>query len=154
MTSRRRILGLMAAGAFSLGSPGAAFAQGQYDTGASDTEIRIGNTMPYSGPASSFGVNGRMIQAVIDQANDNGGINGRRITFITYDDAYNPARTLEQTRRLVEQDNVLFMAAPVGSAQNIAIQRYLNQRNIPHLLVLAGGQLWNDPEKIPGRFRA
>lgn len=128
---------------------GPALAQAQYGPGASDTEIRIGNTMPYSGPASVFAVNGRMIAAVIARANAEGGINGRQINFISYDDAYNPARTMEQTRRLVERDEVLFIAAPVGSAHNIAIQRYLNQREVPHLLLLAGGTRWNDPQTYP-----
>ena len=126
-----------------------ATAEPMYGPGASDTEIRIGNTQPYSGPASAYAVNGKMMQAVMARANAEGGINGRQINFLSYDDAYNPAKTLEQVRRQVEQDEVLFVAGAVGSAQNVSIQRYLNKMEVPHLLVLSGGKRWNDPENYP-----
>lgn len=128
---------------------GGAMAEGQYGPGASDSEIRIGNTQPYSGPASAYGVMGKIMQAVFAKVNAEGGVNGRQVNFLSYDDAYNPAKTLEQVRKLVEQDEVLFVAGAVGTAQNVSIQRYLNKLEIPHLLVASGGKRWNDPEHYP-----
>ncbi|WP_276718685.1 ABC transporter substrate-binding protein [Pseudooceanicola nitratireducens] len=143
----RTAISVLTLGAFALGTQ--AVAEPKYGPGASDAEVRIGNTQPYSGPASAYGVNGKMMQAVIAKANAEGGINGRQITFLSYDDAYNPAKTLEQVRRLVEKDEVLFIGGAVGTAQNVSIQRYLNKKEVPHLLVLSGGKRWNDPENYP-----
>lgn len=146
--NRRKAIGAAALLGLTLSSP-LAFAAGSYDTGASDSEVRIGNTVPFSGPASAYGVNALAMKAVFDRINAEGGINGRKITLISLDDAYNPAKTLEQTRKLVEQERVLFIAQAIGTAQNVGIQRYLNQRKIPHLLVGSGGKRWNDPETYP-----
>src|SRR5438477_1404405 len=106
---------------------GSAMAQKKYDTGATDTEIKIGNTIPYSGPASAYGIIGKTLTAYFKMINDNGGVNGRKINFISYDDAYSPPKTVEQTRKLVESDEVFIDYAPLGTAPNSAIQKYLNQ---------------------------
>ena len=103
----------------------AATAQKQYDTGVTDTEIKIGNTIPYSGPASAYGIIGKTVSAFFKMVNDNGGINGRKINFISYDDAYSPPKTVEQTRKLVESDEVFIDFAPLGTAPNAAIQGFL-----------------------------
>src|SRR5512137_1649181 len=116
----------------------ASFAENKYDTGASDTEIKIGNIMPYSGPASAYGVIGRTEAAYFKMINDNGGINGRKINFISYDDAYSPPKTVEQARKLVESDEVLFLFNPLGTAGNAAIQKYMNQKKVPQLFVATG----------------
>lgn len=126
-----------------------AHAQKKYDPGASDTEIRIGNTIPYSGPASSYGAIGKGISAYFDKVNAEGGVNGRKIKFISLDDGYNPAKTVEQTRKLVEQENVLFMMSSLGTSQNSAIHKYLNQKKVPHLLINSGAAKWNDPKHFP-----
>ena len=104
-------------------SPSAALAQKKYDPGASDTEIKIGNIMPYSGPASAYGVIGKTEEAYFKMINDRGGINGRKINFITYDDAYSPPKAVEQVRKLVESDEVLLVFNPLGTPSNTAIQR-------------------------------
>src|SRR5262249_52893269 len=114
---------------------GTAMAQKKYDTGATDTEIKIGNTMPYSGPASAYGIIGKTLTAYFKMINDKGGINGRKINFISYDDSYSPPKTVEQTRKLVESDEVLFLFNPLGTASNTAIQKYMNQKKIPQLFV-------------------
>jgi ABC-type branched-subunit amino acid transport system substrate-binding protein len=124
-------------------------AQKKYDTGATDTEIKIGNTIPYSGPASTYAAIGKAMSAYFDMINAEGGVNGRKITFISLDDGYNPAKTVEQTRKLVEQEGVLFMLSPLGTAQNSAIHKYLNQKKVPHLFVSSGGAKWNDPKNFP-----
>src|SRR5258708_2202450 len=128
---------------------GAAMAQKQYDTGATDTEIKIGNTMPYSGPASAYGIIGKTVTAYFKMINDNGGINGRKINFISYDDAYSPPKTVEQARKLVESDEMLFLFAPLGTAPNAAIQKYMNQKKVPQLFVGTGASRWGDPEHFP-----
>ena len=128
---------------------GSAFAQKKYDTGASDTEIKIGNIMPYSGPASAYGVIGKMEEAYFKMINDQGGINGRKIKFITYDDAYSPPKTVEQARKLVESDEVLFVFNPLGTPSNSAIQKYLNSKKVPQLFVATGATKWNDPKNFP-----
>jgi branched-chain amino acid transport system substrate-binding protein len=128
---------------------GAALAQKAYDTGASDTEIRIGNIMPYSGPASAYGVIGKTEEAYFKKINTEGGINGRKITFITYDDAYSPPKTVEQARKLVESDEVLLVFNPLGTPSNSAIQKYLNSKKIPQLFVATGATKWNDPKGFP-----
>lgn len=126
-----------------------AMAQKRYDPGASDTEIRIGNIMPYSGPASAYGVIGKASEAYFRMINDEGGINGRKITFITYDDAYSPPKTVEQARKLVESDEVLLVFQPLGTAGNTAIHKYLNMRKVPQLFVASGATKWGDPKNFP-----
>ena len=121
----------------------------QYDPGADDHEIRIGNTGPYSRPASAYGTTGKAMRAVFDQVNAEGGIHGRRIRFISLDDGYNPAKTVEQVRRLVEHDEVLRMLAPLGTAHNSAIQAYLNARQVPQLFINSGASRWGDPQRFP-----
>src|SRR5258707_1818478 len=126
-----------------------ALAQKKYDTGATDTEIKIGNIMPYSGPASAYGVIGKTEEAYFRKINAEGGINGRRIVFLSYDDAYSPPKTVEQTRRLVESDEVLLVFNAMGTAANSAVQKYLNARKVPQLFVSSGAAKWNDPQNFP-----
>jgi ABC-type branched-subunit amino acid transport system substrate-binding protein len=126
-----------------------ALAQKKYDTGASDTEIKIGNIMPYSGPASAYGVIGKTEVAYFNKINAEGGINGRKIKFITYDDAYSPPKTVEQARKLVESDEVLFIFNSLGTASNSAIQKYMNEKKVPQLFVATGATKWNDPKQFP-----
>lgn len=128
---------------------GAAFAQKKYDTGASDTEIKIGNIMPYSGPASAYGIIGKTEEAYIKMINDKGGINGRKIVYVTYDDGYSPPKAVEQVRKLVESDEVLAVFNPLGTPSNSAIQKYLNAKKIPQLFVATGATKWNDPKSFP-----
>ncbi|MCA1380213.1 MULTISPECIES: ABC transporter substrate-binding protein [Bradyrhizobium] len=126
-----------------------ALAQKKYDTGASDTEIKIGNIMPYSGPASAYGVIGKTEEAYFRKINAEGGINGRKINFITYDDAYSPPKTVEQARKLVESDEVLLIFNSLGTPPNSAIQKYMNQKKVPQLFVATGATKWNDPQTFP-----
>jgi branched-chain amino acid transport system substrate-binding protein len=126
-----------------------AFAQKKYDTGASDTEIKIGNIMPYSGPASAYGVIGKTEEAYFNKINAEGGIHGRKISFISYDDAYSPPKAVEQARKLVESDEVLVVFNPLGTPSNTAIQKYLNARKVPQLFVATGATKWNDPKDFP-----
>ncbi|MET0879089.1 MAG: ABC transporter substrate-binding protein [Tardiphaga sp.] len=126
-----------------------ALAQKKYDTGASDTEIKIGNIMPYSGPASAYGVIGKTEEAYFKKINAEGGINGRKITFISYDDAYSPPKTVEQARKLVESDEVLFIFNSLGTPSNSAIQKYMNTKKVPQLFVATGATKWNDPKEFP-----
>ena len=128
---------------------GGALAQKKYDTGASDTEIKIGNIMPYSGPASAYGVIGKTEDAYFRKINAEGGINGRKITFISYDDAYTPPKTVEQARKLVESDEVLMIFNSLGTPPNSAIQKYMNQKKVPQLFVATGATKWNDPKEYP-----
>ncbi|WP_201724110.1 ABC transporter substrate-binding protein [Bradyrhizobium centrolobii] len=128
---------------------GAALAQKKYDTGASDTEIKIGNIMPYSGPASAYGIIGKTEEAYFKMINDKGGINGRKVNFVTYDDAYSPPKAVEQVRKLVESDEVLTVYNPLGTPSNTAIQKYLNAKKIPQLFVATGATKWNDPKNFP-----
>jgi branched-chain amino acid transport system substrate-binding protein len=134
--------------AFVLAVP-AAQAQKKYDPGASDTEIRIGNTNPYSGPASAYGAIGKSIAAYFRMVNEQGGINGRKINFITYDDGYSPPKTVEMVRKLVEQDQVLFVFQTLGTPSNTAIHKYMNMRKVPQLHVATGATKWNDPKNFP-----
>jgi len=127
----------------------AASAQKKYDTGASDTEIKIGNIMPYSGPASAYGVIGKTEEAYFRKINAEGGINGRKINYVSYDDAYSPPKTVEQARKLVESDEVLIVFNPLGTPPNSAIQKYLNQKKVPQLFVATGATKWNDPQNFP-----
>jgi branched-chain amino acid transport system substrate-binding protein len=126
-----------------------ALAQKKYDTGASDTEIKIGNIMPYSGPASAYGVIGKTEQAYFDKINAEGGINGRKIKFISYDDGYSPPKAVEQARKLVESDEVLVVFNSLGTPSNSAIQKYLNAKKVPQLFVATGATKWNDPKDFP-----
>ena len=125
------------------------FAQKKYDTGASDTEIKIGNIMPYSGPASAYGVIGKTEEAYFRKINAEGGINGRKINFVSYDDAYSPPKTVEQARKLVESDEVLIVFNPLGTPPNSAIQKYMNAKKVPQLFVATGATKWNDPKDNP-----
>jgi branched-chain amino acid transport system substrate-binding protein len=126
-----------------------ALAQKKYDTGATDTEIKIGNIMPYSGPASAYGVIGKTEQAYFNKINAEGGINGRKINFISYDDAYSPPKAVEQARKLVESDEVLLIFNSLGTPSNSAIQKYMNAKKTPQLFVATGATKWNDPKNFP-----
>ena len=128
---------------------GTAFAQKKYDTGATDTEIKIGNIMPYSGPASAYGVIGKTEEAYFKKINAEGGINGRKINFITYDDGYSPPKAVEQARKLVESDEALLVFNPLGTANNTAIQKYMNSKKMPQLFVATGATKFNDPKDFP-----
>jgi branched-chain amino acid transport system substrate-binding protein len=130
-------------------SSSGALAQKKYDTGATDTEIKIGNIMPYSGPASAYGVIGKTEEAYFKKINAAGGINGRKINFISYDDAYSPPKTVEQARKLVESDEVLFIFNSLGTPPNSAIQKYMNSKKVPQLFVATGATKWNDPKDFP-----
>jgi len=121
----------------------------RYDPGVSDTEIKIGQTMAYSGPASAYGTIGRAEAAYLDKVNSEGGVNGRKITLISVDDAYSPPRTLEQTRRLVEQEGVLLFFSSLGTDPNAAVHAYLNARHIPQLFIASTGMQWDDPKHFP-----
>jgi ABC-type branched-subunit amino acid transport system substrate-binding protein len=139
----------VAAFALLAGSGNGALAQKTYDTGATDTEINIGNIMPYSGPASAYGVIGKTEAAYFKMINDAGGINGRKINFISYDDGYSPPKTVEQARKLVESDEVLFIFNPLGTPPNSAIHKYMNAKKVPQLFVATGATKWNDPKDFP-----
>ncbi|WP_420968386.1 ABC transporter substrate-binding protein [Bradyrhizobium sp. B120] len=147
--ARPSLTALLSALALILTSCNVALAQKKYDTGASDTEIKIGNTAPYSGPASAYGVIGRTEAAYFKMINESGGIHGRKITFISYDDGYSPAKTVEQTRKLVEDDEVLLVFGSVGTATNASIRKYMNEKQVPQLFVGSGGSKWNDPKNYP-----
>ena len=131
-----------------LASP-AAFAQKKYDPGATDKVIKIGNTNPYSGPASSYGTIGKAIGAYWKMVNDKGGVNGRMIEWISYDDGYSPPKTVEMVRKLVEQDQVLIVFQTLGTPPNTAIQKYLNTKMVPQSFVATGATKWNDPRNFP-----
>jgi len=146
-SNRRAFLGGVSA-AF-LSAPHVARSQKKYDEGASDTEIKIGHTCPYSGPASAYGVNGKAIVAYWDMINDKGGINGRKIKFISLDDGYSPPKTVELIRQLVEQERVLCTHNTLGTACNTAIHKYMNQRKVPHLYLATGASKWGDPKHFP-----
>src|ERR1700716_2882997 len=124
-------------------------AQKKYDPGATDTEIKIGNIMPYSGPASAYGVIGKTEDAYFKKINAEGGINGRKINFVSYDDGYSPPKTVEQARKLVESDEVLFIFNSLGTPSNSAIQKYMNSKKVPQLFVATGATKWNDPKEFP-----
>ena len=127
---------------------GAAWAA-KYGPGASDKEIKIGHINPYSGPASAYGAIGLTIQAYIKMVNENGGVNGRKINLVTYDDGYSPPKTVEMARKLVEQDKVLFIFQSLGTPTNTAIHRYMNKKKTPHLFVATGASKWDNPKKYP-----
>lgn len=142
---RRQII-VSAALALSLGG---AYAQKRYDVGASDTEIKIGNILPYSGPASAYGTIGKAAAAYIAQVNAQGGVNGRKITFLSVDDAYTPPKTVELARKLVEQDEVLAIFLPLGTTHNLAIQKYMNARKVPQLFVGSGASRFGEVKENP-----
>ncbi len=143
-----RFLALLLLGGLAVpADPGGAAAQTV--VGVTATEIKIGHTNPYSGPASAYGTIGKVIGAYFKKVNDEGGINGRKINFITYDDAYSPPKTVEMVRRLVEQDQVAFVFNTLGTPTNTAIHKYLNQQKVPQLFVATGATKWNDPKNFP-----
>jgi branched-chain amino acid transport system substrate-binding protein len=144
MLTRRHLLG--AAGA-ALAVP--AIARAEDAPGVTATELRIGNTMPYSGPNSAYGVIGRTEQAFIRMLNERGGFKGRKINFVTYDDAFSPPKTVEQIRRLVEQDKVAFLFNTLGTPTNNAVLRYVNQRKVPHLFLATGADKWGNYQDAP-----
>src|SRR5579871_3325977 len=139
----------VAAFALLAGSATGALAQKKYDEGATDTEIKIGNIMPYSGPASAYGIIGKTEAAYWKMVNEAGGINGRKINFISYDDGYSPPKTVEMVRQLVEQDKVLCTFNTLGTPCNTAIHKYMNQKKVPMLYVATGASKWGDPKNFP-----
>lgn len=149
MSLRHREFAFAVALCIAAGLNTAASAQGQYDPGATDSEIKIGNIMPYSGPASAYSLIGKTEAAYFRKINDEGGINGRRINFISYDDAFSPPKAVEQARKLVESDEVLLIFQSLGTQSNSAIQKYLNAKKVPHLFVASGATKWGDPQRFP-----
>ena len=148
-TINLRLGAFSAALALLAASSSGALAQKKYDVGATDTEIKLGNIMPYSGPASSYGVIGKTEAAYFKKINAEGGINGRKINFISYDDGYSPPKTVEQARKLVESDEVLFIFNSLGTPPNSAIHKYMNTKKVPQLFVATGATKWNDPKGHP-----
>ncbi|GHD44523.1 branched-chain amino acid ABC transporter substrate-binding protein [Thalassobaculum fulvum] len=145
--NRRIAIALLTAASLSL--PAAAIAAGKYDDGASDTEIKIGNTNPYSGPASAYGQIGKTIAAYFNKVNEEGGINGRKINFVSLDDGYSPPKTKEQFRKLVESEKVLAIFQSLGTPTNSAVHAYMNREKVPQLFVATGATKWGDPKKYP-----
>jgi ABC-type branched-subunit amino acid transport system substrate-binding protein len=139
-------VGILCVGLALLRAPAAA---AEYDPGVTDTEIKIGNTNPYSGPNSAYGTIGRSLAAYFAKVNDEGGINGRKIDFISLDDSYSPPRTVEQIRKLVEQDQVLLIFQSLGTPTNTAVHQYLNAKQVPQLFVATGATKWGQPKKFP-----
>jgi len=134
--------------AATIGALSPALAQKNYGPGVSDTEIKIGNIMPYSGPASAYGAIGRTEAAYFKMINDQGGINGRKVDFISYDDGFSPPKSVEQARKLIEGDEVLLVFQPLGTAPNVAIQKYLNGKKVPHLFIASGATRFGDPKNF------
>ena len=149
MSTMKKLAVVSAAFGLLAATSSSVLAQKKYDPGASDTEIKIGNIMPYSGPASAYGVIGKTEEAYFKKVNAEGGLNGRKINFISYDDAYSPPKTVEQARKLVESDEVLLVFNPLGTPSNTAIQKYLNTKKVPQLFVATGATKWNDPKDFP-----
>jgi branched-chain amino acid transport system substrate-binding protein len=148
MSLSKRFLALLVALALAaLAAPGMAAAQTV--VGVTATEIKIGNTNPYSGPASAYGTIGKAIGAYFKKVNDEGGINGRKINYISYDDQYTPPKTVEMVRKLVEQDQVALLFQTLGTPPNSAIHKYMNEKKVPHLFVATGATKWNDPKNFP-----
>src|ERR1700682_6223791 len=143
------LIAVATAAAFTVLSAQAALAQKKYDTGASDSEIKIGNVEAYSGPASAYGVIGKTEDAYFKMINDEGGINGRKINFISYDDGYSPPKTVEQVRKLVERDEVFLVFSPLGTPSSSAIQKYMNAKKVPQLFAGSGATKWGDPKNFP-----
>jgi len=144
-----RLAAFSAALAIAAATSSGALAQKKYDVGATDTEIKIGNIMPYSGAASAYGVIGKVEEAYFRKINAEGGINGRKINFISYDDGYSPPKTVEQARKLVESDEVLLIFNSLGTPPNTAIQKYMNTKKVPQLFVATGATKWDDPKDFP-----
>ena len=147
MQNGNRLLIAMALGLAVIATPAAA--QKKYGPGASDTEIKIGNINPYSGPASAYGLIGKTIAAYFKKVNAEGGINGRKINFISYDDGYSPPKAVEQARKLVESDEVLLIFQSLGTPSNSAIHKYMNAKKVPQLFVATGATKWGDPKHFP-----
>jgi branched-chain amino acid transport system substrate-binding protein len=148
MTMKQTIVLALAGASLALAG-GLALAAGQYGPGASDTEIKLGNTMPYSGPASAYGAIGKAETAYFNMINEQGGINGRKINFISRDDGYSPPKTVEVVRQLVEEDHVLALFNTLGTPPNSAIRGYLNDNKVPQMFVATGANKWNDPKQFP-----
>ncbi|MEQ8347458.1 MAG: ABC transporter substrate-binding protein [Sneathiellaceae bacterium] len=148
MTWNGHAVCLAAAAMLCTGTAGTALAA-EYGPGASETEIKIGNTMAYSGPVSPYGTIGKAVAACLQEQNDKGGINGRKITYITLDDAYSPPKTVEQTRKLVESDEVLAVVQSLGTPTSASVRKYLNQKGVPQLLIASGGSMWGDYKDFP-----
>ncbi|MGT2436862.1 ABC transporter substrate-binding protein [Bradyrhizobium betae] len=146
---RFQVAALLAALALCVATNSPVLAQKKYDSGASDTEIKIGNIMPYSGPASAYAAIGKAEEAYFDKVNAEGGINGRKVRFISYDDGYSPPKTVEQARKLVESDGVLLIFGSLGTSTNGAIRKYMNEKKVPQLFVASGASKWNDPRQYP-----
>jgi branched-chain amino acid transport system substrate-binding protein len=144
---RRELMALLGGGIVSW--PLAAWAEKKYDPGASDTAIRVGNTMPYSGPSSAFGLVGQTIAAYFNKLNAEDGINSRKVKFISYDDGYSPPKTVEQTHRLVENDEVLLIFSSLGTATNNAIRKYMDAKKVPQLFAFTGATEFGDPKHFP-----
>ena len=140
---------LAAAAALSLLATQSALAQKKYDTGVTDTEIKIGNVEAYSGPASAYGIIGKTEEAYFKMINDEGGINGRKINWVSYDDGYSPPKTVEQIRKLIESDEVLFVFNALGTPTQTAVQTYQNMKRVPQLFLATGASKWNDPKDFP-----
>jgi branched-chain amino acid transport system substrate-binding protein len=147
--NNKKLVFTAVAAAFSLLATQAAFAQKKYDTGASDTEIRIGNVEAYSGPASAYGIIGKTEEAYFKMINEAGGVNGRKINFISYDDGYSPPKTVEQIRKLIESDEVLLVFNALGTPTQTAVQKYHNTKKVPQLFLATGASKWNDPKDFP-----
>lgn len=151
---KRRLAAVSTAIILLAADQGSAFAQKKYDTGATDAEIKIGQTMPFSGPASAYATISKAEAAYFRMINEQGGINGRKINLIAYDDGYNPAKTVEQTRKLLESDGVLLMFGSLGTAHNAAVQKYLNDNKVPQLSLATGATRFSDPAKFPWTMAA
>jgi branched-chain amino acid transport system substrate-binding protein len=148
MQAHKYLIPALALG-LAVGASAPAAAQKKYDPGASDTEIKVGNINPYSGPASAYGTIGKTIAAYINKVNAEGGVNGRKINFISYDDGYSPPKAVEQARKLVEDDEVLLIFQSLGTPSNTAIQKYMNAKKVPQLFVATGATKWGDPKNFP-----
>ena len=146
---RSRLVSAAAATAFVALTSQGAMAQKAYDTGASDTEIKIGNVEAYSGPASAYGIIGKTEDAYFKMINDAGGVNGRKINFISYDDGYSPPKTVEQVRKLIESDEVFLVFNALGTPTQSAVQKYQNTKKVPQLFLATGASKWNDPKDFP-----
>jgi ABC-type branched-subunit amino acid transport system substrate-binding protein len=146
---KKKLALFAAVSAFTVLATQSAFAQKKYDTGASDTEIKIGNIEAYSGPASAYGMIGKTEDAYFKMINDEGGVNGRKINFVTYDDGYSPPKTVEQTRKLIESDEVFLIFNALGTPTQSAVQKYQNTKKVPQLFVATGASKWNDPKEFP-----
>src|SRR5438105_1899910 len=147
-SSIRQTLGILAASAALASTP--VHAQKAYGPGASDTEIKLGQSTPLSGPASAFGAGaGRAVVGYFEMINEQGGINGRRISFTQLDNAYSAPKAVEQSRRLIEDVGVLAEVGTIGTVPNVAIQKYLNSKQVPQLFITAGGRRFNDPKTFP-----